>query len=136
MMLADAAQVSEGKLYILGGGWSVAGVGPLSVAIAIKFEVPWDLTNRPHKWHLALVEEDGAPVRLKLSEDAEATVEVDGAFEVGRPTGLKPGTPMDMPVAINLQLPVALEPDRRYQWRLTVNDDTREEWQIGFTTRK
>jgi hypothetical protein len=25
MMLADAAQVSEGKLYILGGGWSIAG---------------------------------------------------------------------------------------------------------------
>ena len=25
MMLADAAQAVEGKLYILGGGWSVTG---------------------------------------------------------------------------------------------------------------
>ena len=34
MMLADAAQAVEGKLYILGGGWSVTGPEPSASAIA------------------------------------------------------------------------------------------------------
>jgi len=29
MMLADHAQVSDGKLFIAGGGWSMAGPGPI-----------------------------------------------------------------------------------------------------------
>ena len=45
MMLADSAQVSEGKLFILGGGWSVTGP-PAPSAIALHVEVPWDQTNR------------------------------------------------------------------------------------------
>ena len=38
MLLADAAQVSEGKLHILGGGWSVTGP-PAPSAIALLVEV-------------------------------------------------------------------------------------------------
>ena len=40
MLLADAAQAVNGKLYILGGGWSVAGPDPTPMAIALKMEVP------------------------------------------------------------------------------------------------
>ena len=29
MMLCDAAQVSDGKLYVLGGGWSMTGPDPV-----------------------------------------------------------------------------------------------------------
>jgi hypothetical protein len=42
MLLADAAQVSEGKLNVLGGGWSVTGPNPTPSAIAIYIQVPWD----------------------------------------------------------------------------------------------
>ena len=35
MMLADSAQVAGGKLYILGGGWSITGPMPCPSAIAV-----------------------------------------------------------------------------------------------------
>jgi len=41
MLLCDSAQVADGKLYILGGGWSVTGPQPVPSAVAIKLEVDW-----------------------------------------------------------------------------------------------
>src|SRR5712692_6126152 len=55
MLLADAAQAVNGKLYILGGGWSVTGPAPSPSAIALKIEVPWDEANTRHKLTLDLV---------------------------------------------------------------------------------
>jgi hypothetical protein len=37
-------------------------------------------------------------------------------------------------MAINLGA-VPLPPDGRYVWRCFVNDETREDWQLGFSTR-
>ena len=48
MLLADAAEAVGGKLYILGGGWSITGPQPTPSAIAIKIDVPWDQTNKVH----------------------------------------------------------------------------------------
>ena len=42
LMLADSAQEVGGKLYILGGGWSVTGPVVPPSAVAIKIDVPWD----------------------------------------------------------------------------------------------
>src|SRR5207244_5203833 len=36
ILLADAAQAVEGKLYVLGGGWSTTGPDPAPMARAIK----------------------------------------------------------------------------------------------------
>jgi CDGSH-type Zn-finger protein len=59
MLLADAAQACEGKLNILGGGWSLTGPEPTPSAIAMLIEVPWSDTNRRHVWRLELVDSDG-----------------------------------------------------------------------------
>ena len=48
IMLADFAQAVNGKLYIMGGGWSLIGPAPCPTAIAIKIEVPWNQTNEKH----------------------------------------------------------------------------------------
>ena len=56
-----------------------------------------------------------------------------GEFEVGRPPGLKPGTPLDFPVAVN-STPLPLEPGR-YEWRLTIDGATREDWTMPFSVR-
>lgn len=40
MMLADHAEVAEGKLFINGGGWTVTGPGPIPFGIALFIEVP------------------------------------------------------------------------------------------------
>jgi len=50
MMLCDAAQVADGKLFILGGGWSLIGPDPMPSAIAIKVDVGWHEATRAHHW--------------------------------------------------------------------------------------
>jgi Family of unknown function (DUF6941) len=134
MMLADAAQEVGGKLYILGGGWSVTGPGPAPMAIALKIEVPWDRTNERHDLLLELIDEDGAPVRVSSAEGENVPLQVTGALEVGRPPGIKPGTPIDSTLAISFG-PLPLEPGRRYQWRLSIDGATDEDWVLGFSTR-
>src|SRR4051812_16597967 len=102
MLLADAAQAVEGKLYILGGGWSVTGPEPTPSAVALYLQVPWDETNIRHEFHLDLVDSDGEPVEVETQAGERQPVVISGGFEVGRPAGTKPGTPIDMPLAIGI----------------------------------
>jgi hypothetical protein len=128
MMLADAVQAAEGKLYILGGGWNVSGQAPFGIAVLI--EVPWTEANRGHRWQLHLETEDGEPVAVGGSIEP---VTVGGDFEVGRPAGVPPGTPFNVPVAINSG-PLPLEPGR-YTWRLMVDGESDEDWYLSFDVR-
>ncbi len=85
LILADAAEVSGGKLYLLGGGFdSISVAAPLpqqrQIALAVSISVPWFATNEPHTLVLELVDEDGNP---------QAKAECN--FEVGRPPGAKAG---------------------------------------------
>lgn len=133
MLLADSAQAVDGKLYILGGGWSVTGPEPAPFALAIKVEVPWDQTNLHHTFRLALHDSDGHEV-LGGPGDARRPVGLEGGFEVGRPPGLKPGTPIDMPLALNFA-PIPLQPGSRYVWTLSIDDETSDDWRVAFSTR-
>ncbi|HEV8353799.1 MAG TPA: hypothetical protein VGR24_06340 [bacterium] len=133
MLLADAAQAIDGKLFILGGGWSVTGPDPVPSAIAVKIEVPWDEANQKHSLKLALFDEDGKAVMVPTPA-GDVAVELGTDFEVGRPPGLKPGTPLDAVFAINIG-PLPLAPDGRYVWRLSIDDKTGEDWQLAFSTR-
>jgi hypothetical protein len=133
MLLADYAQVADGKLTIVGGGWSVTGPMPVPFAIAILFEVPWDRANMKHRFRLDLVDSDGHVVFVPTEEGEEPLV-IEGEFEAGRPPGLKPGTPLDVPIAINLPGP-PIQPGGRYEWRLTVNGEGGENWRLPFSTR-
>ena len=45
MMLADYAQLADGKLFISGGGWSTCGPGPIPCAVVTIFHVPWQETD-------------------------------------------------------------------------------------------
>jgi hypothetical protein len=135
MMLADAAQEVGGKLYILGGGWSITGPDPLPMAIALKLEVPWDRTNEQHSLLIELLDDDGNPVLVEGPEEDAVPLQVTGEFEAGRPPGIKPGTPIDSALAVNFG-PLPLEPGRRYQWRLSIDGDTDEDWTLGFSTRR
>jgi len=129
MMLADAAQVSEGKLYIMGGGWAITGPAPAPSAIAIQIDVPWDQANMRHRWRLDLVDSDGHPVTVQ-----DQPVILQGAFEVGRPPGLTPGTPIGAALAISLG-PIPPPPGGRYEWRLTIGTESREDWRLPFGVR-
>lgn len=129
MMLADSAQVADGRLFILGGGLTDIGPGPQPLAIAMLLDVPWDRANITHDWKFELLDEDGTPV---LYDDQP--VLVGGQFEAGRAAGMAPGSPITVPLAINFSsLPLDL--GTRYVWRLAINDTSEPDWVLGFRTR-
>lgn len=130
MLLCDHAQAAEGKLNVLGGGWSITGPQPTPFGIAILFQVPWDQANERHEFRLELIDADGRAVEV----DDGVPVMVEGSFETGRPPGLRPGTPIDFPFAMNSG-PLVLEPGSRYEWRLFVDERTEEDWRLAFSTR-
>lgn len=98
VILADSAEVVNGKLYMLGGGWEVLSVAqpfPFhhTFAIATAYRVPWNETNQLHEIDIEIQTVDGEEV-LKLG----------GQFEVGRPVGLPPGSDQRFPLAFGLQM--------------------------------
>ncbi len=100
LILADHAEVVNGKLYMMGGGWSdlqrvptAEGQPPppshLSVAVSVL--VGWNETNRTH--HLRLtIENDDATQKL---------AELEGDIEVGRPPGIPPGSDQRAMLAVS-----------------------------------
>ncbi len=135
MLLADYANVADGKLTVVGGGWSLTGPEPVPFGIAILVHVPWDQANRRHVLRLELLDADGNPVVVGTEDGEESVVFFDDVeFEVGRPAGLKPGTALDFPLAVNSG-PLPLEPGHRYEWRLAVDGETDDDWRLPFTVR-
>ena len=119
MLLCDAAQVSDGKLFILGGGWSMTGPDPVPSAVALKIDVDWHEAEASHHWELFLEDADGQPVLMETPEGTQP-VEVRGEFTVSQPQGIPEGSPIDVALAVNLgPLPLApghplrLAPDDR-----------------------
>jgi hypothetical protein len=133
MLLCDSAQVADGKLYILGGGWSITGPMPVPSAVAVKLEVDWHELTREHHWELFLEDADGRPVTLETPEGAQP-VEARGDFVVGQPEGVAEGAPVDVPIAINLG-PLPLQPASRYTWRFVVDGDSLPGAAVSFSTR-
>jgi hypothetical protein len=79
LLVADRAEVVNGKLYTMGAAWDRIGVAdfskamPLSVAVGVL--VPWTATNQPHTLTLTLRDADGVPVEFR----------VEANFVTGRP---------------------------------------------------
>ena len=133
LFLADAAQVSpDGKLHALGAGWNVTS-SPLTAPSAVAFilHVPWDETNRKFRWTLDLIDADGKPVILPTGPDSFTTMHVENEIEVGRPPGVKPGSPINAPFAVAIT-PIPLPADQTFVWVLKVRD---QEWRAPFATR-
>jgi hypothetical protein len=122
MLLCDAAQEMGGKLYILGGGWSrvVKNLPQVNMALAIKILIPWHQANEPMDFRAALVTEDGQPVMVQGGDptsESRQPIQVTGKIEVGRPPGLKAGTPLDQSLVINVQAPLMAG---RYRWEVWI----------------
>jgi hypothetical protein len=115
MLLCDAAETANGKLYVLGGGWSQAFTPnvPLAMALAVKLAIPWDQANTRFTIEARLVDEDG---ELVSTPDGEP-IRAEGQIEVGRPPGLKPGEALDAPFV--LRFTVVLPPGG-YVWELVI----------------
>ncbi len=127
LLLADYAKVGDGKLDVLGAGWSMMrAAGAFGFFVAALFQIPWDQTNTKHAFRLELLDADGRPVST-----GDDSIRIDGEFEAGRPPGLKPGTPVDAPLVVPFG-PLLLD-SGRYEIRLTIDGETKEDWFVAFT---
>jgi len=133
MMLCDYAQVADGKMNVIGGGWTITGPQPAPFGIALMLEVPWNQADVEHTFRMELIDLDGAPVVPVGGEDP---VVIEGQFEVGRPVDTEVRTPTALPFMAALNsAPLPLPPGGTYEWRLAIDGDTREEWRLPFSTR-
>ena len=133
MMLADHAQVADGKLFISGGGWTACGPGPSPCAVAVLFHVPWQETGERVSFTLRLIDEGGHGVFQPGAQD-DLPVQVHGHFEARRPPGMLPGAEINVPMTFNIVLHLA--PGRGYTWVLDVDGHADESWRLSFETRQ
>ena len=132
MILADYAQVADGKLFISGAGWSTCAPGPAPCSVAVIFHVPWQETGKKISFTLRLIDEDGRPVTQPGAQDG-MPVQVNGHFEARRPAAVTPGMEINVPMSFNIVL--HLEPTTRYSWVLDVDGHSDESWRLSFETR-
>jgi hypothetical protein len=88
-VLADHAEIVNGKLYTMGAGWDRLtlpedNLRVPSIAVAVILRVPWTASNQPHSWQVGLTDENGENI-LNPSPS--------GKFETGRPPGAPKGSP-------------------------------------------
>src|SRR5260370_41420563 len=89
MMLADHAQIADGKLFISGGGWSTCGPGPTPCAVVVIFHGPWQETRDKVSFALRPIDEDGRAATHPGATDRRP-VHGHGHFEAPRPLGMTP----------------------------------------------
>lgn len=87
---------------------------PANMALAIKLSIPWDQANQPLNVRAALYDEDRHPIVLEGHP-----VELGGELEVGRPPGMKQGTPLDAHFVLNFD-GLSIGPGG-YVWELEVD---------------
>lgn len=119
LLLADWAEVLNGKLYVMGGGWTETGPAPSPSALAAIIEVDWDETNIEHTARFTLVDGDDQAVMVP-TPTGHAPLFIEAKLNVGRPAQAKPGSSFNVPVALNIG-PVQLQPGKIHVWQCHIN---------------
>lgn len=140
VLLADTGtQDPNGKLHLLGVGWSQTQIGPTGLtadaAVAVLLEVPWDRCNREIEIVLELVNEDGMPVALPTG-DGPQPLRIAQTLVIPSPPGAPTGSTGHANLLVQLQGGLPLNPGAWYSWRVTVDKETHEAWQAKFFVQR
>ena len=116
-MLADAAQVQGGKLFVLGGGFDTISARSLpvvhrSLAVALVAVISPEERHRDLEIVISLIDEDGQALG----------VEAKGKLRVGAPPNLPPGSSSVVPIVTpfyNVRFPEA----KGYAFAVNFEDD-------------
>jgi uncharacterized protein DUF6941 len=94
LLLTDAGEALNGKLYALGAGWNMLRFDELPqewrFGVGIGLDIPWNETNRRHVLEMRFDDPDGDQLGDAFQLD----------LEVGRPTGAIPGQDQRMVFAV------------------------------------
>ncbi|SRR5581483_1428880 len=97
LVLSDAAESLNGKLYALGAGWNMLRFPSLpqdwGFMVGLGLDIPWDETNRKQQIEMRFEDPDGQPISDPFTADVE----------VGRPPGAIPGQDQRVVFAIGTQ---------------------------------
>ena len=112
-MLADAARVESGKLFIHGGGWDAITVPSLPVtqptlALVLVLRVDSSEAHQPIPFAVELLDEDDHPIGPRI----------DGSLSVGQTPGTRPGTPTFASHALTFNL-LTFQQAGGYRFRVT-----------------
>ncbi len=131
MVLADHAQVADGKLFVAGGGWTdMTGAAPFAVAMVI--EIPIERTGTNHKFELDLIDAHGQPALMPTP---------NGMVPVHQEIDMQVEAPEDAPSTASFVSPFVFKhgpmpvAPADYEWRLMVDGETRENWRLPFHVR-
>jgi hypothetical protein len=98
LILADAAQVANSKLFILGGGWSLyrsaAYPAQIQLALGISILIEWSEAGIRHPVTITMADEGGVLVMPELK----------GQVEAGKPPELGAGVTQRALLAVNVGL--------------------------------
>jgi hypothetical protein len=86
LLIADRAEVVNGKLYLMGGAWDHITITdlsqPVTFSVALGILIPWNATNEMHRMRLVVEDADGGML-----------AELQGELVAGRPPHLTAGSP-------------------------------------------
>jgi hypothetical protein len=115
LITADAATVSEGKINILGGGWTRITPGPANFTLVVRVDIPWNMRNQQLPWSLKLVDQDGRPY---IPDGGEVPVELTGDLQMERHGISEPGSSFEAPMLFPF-IGLPLRPGT-YDWVFTL----------------
>jgi len=115
-MLADAARVESGKLFIHGGGWDSINVNTIpathpTMALVLVLRIEYDQALTDIPFVIDLLDED----------DQSLGVRIEGVINAGHPPRIKPGTPTFQPLAMVFNM-VSFPHEGGYRFRVTSGD--------------
>lgn len=97
LIVGDYAEIVNGKLYLMGGGWDRFDAREVPVnlrlAVAAGVRIGWEETNVAHTVVIYVEDDDGHEL-----------ARIDGTMQVGRPANLPPGSTQLSQLAANLPL--------------------------------
>jgi hypothetical protein len=116
LLLADRAEATNGKLYVMGGGWDrlappAPGV-PVPLSFAVSILVPWNATNRDYTLSVFVEDTDGERLDFKA----------DATLNTGRPPNAIQGQPLRVMIAIPMVL-LPFPKKGRYEAKAAINGE-------------
>ena len=100
LILADRAEILNGKMYMMGGGWNRKSIqnidNPVAISMVIGILIPWNFTNELHHIRISLMDEDGTilqptieasvnmgrPPEAKMGQDFRAMAVINGQWKL------------------------------------------------------